>query len=143
MLFNLLEEGLRTMTRPLLIIDDLSIVEWVGFAVSEVHRFLRALFYLMRTNEGSLLIRYHSLVLEDPSELQLILLVHCDLHVEVLSLSSGRSTAVSGEIAVHPGPNREPDSEEKGWRSRQKALQYRLSEYGVTFFERGTSTNVL
>jgi hypothetical protein len=47
-LFALLEENMCKLGQPLLIIDDLSILEWFGFTAKDVHRFLRAILTLIR-----------------------------------------------------------------------------------------------
>lgn len=140
-LFDLITPILKADHQSLIVIDDLSVVEWMGINYKEIHRFLRAILHVVRESNASIIIRTRSLSLETPSDLQLLLLDHCYLHIEVLGLSSGRSGAVSGEIAIHAGPNSNVDI--KDIRPRHKALQYRLTEHNVVFFERGTSANVL
>jgi len=56
-------------------------------------------------------------------------------------LSSGKSGAVSGEVALHFGLTlgKEPIRSIP----RKQALQYRLTDYGVVFFDKGTCGSVL
>jgi len=61
--------------------------------------------------------------------------------VEVRPLSSGRSGAVSGELCLHLGPVESKPS--YPLITRSAALQYRLTDGGAMFFNKGTSEGVL
>ncbi|KAJ7929589.1 hypothetical protein B0H13DRAFT_1859586 [Mycena leptocephala] len=116
--------------------DDLVTLDWLGFSVLDVTRFCCALaaacrkvsFFLSRTQPA----------LDD-----LFRALHqmCAYHIEVLPLASGRSGAVSGQVALHAGPG----TPRGGVRllGRSSALQYKLTDGGAVFFERGTGAGVL
>jgi len=94
---------------------------------------------------ATLLIRQHVLT---PSTAQPMLddlfraLHHmCTYHMDVLPLSSGRSGAVSGQVALHAGPGTLRGGVKLLGRS--SALQYKLTDAGAVFFERGTGAGVL
>ncbi|KAJ7782329.1 hypothetical protein DFH07DRAFT_909130 [Mycena maculata] len=129
----------------LVIVDDLAVLEWLGFSVPDIIRFVRALYAACRKAGATLLIRQH--VLTPPSTDPLVddLFRHlrqiCTYHVEVLPLASGRSGAVSGQVALHTGPG-VPRGGVK-LLSRTAALQYKLTDGGAVFFERGTGAGVL
>ncbi|KIK64146.1 hypothetical protein GYMLUDRAFT_162044 [Collybiopsis luxurians FD-317 M1] len=126
----------------LVILDDISALEWMGYSISDLFRFCRALRALCLKNQATLLIRHHIVT---PGELDpLFRHLHslCTYHLEVQPLNSGRSGAVSGQIALHPGPTAPSPSTTK-LRSRSAALQYRLTDSSAVFFERGTSRGVL
>ncbi|KAL4078303.1 hypothetical protein V8B97DRAFT_1251666 [Scleroderma yunnanense] len=94
------------------------------------------------TKSGStLVIRHHILNASEPDTVFQLLLQLCSYHVEVRPLSSGRSGAVSGEICLHPGPS--TGDPNLGSIPRTTALQYRLTDGGAIFFNKGTSEGVL
>ncbi|KDQ55622.1 hypothetical protein JAAARDRAFT_691454 [Jaapia argillacea MUCL 33604] len=126
---------------PLVILDDISSLEWIGFSVLDLTRFLRALLALIFKFDASLIVRHHIITPGDPDDLLRFLLELCTFHMEVRTLSSGRSGAVSGEIALHPGRTTVPT----GFRTvaRARAVQYRLTDAGSVFFEKGTGEAVL
>ncbi|KAF5359008.1 hypothetical protein D9758_004871 [Tetrapyrgos nigripes] len=125
----------------LVILDDIATLEWIGYPILEVTRFCRALRALCAKKKATLLIRHH-LTSEEPDDLFRLLYQICTYHVDVRPLSSGRSGAVSGEVALHAGPSLPPSTSVK-LIPRSAALQYRLTESGVVFFERGSSSGVL
>ena len=110
-------------------------------------------------NNVTLVVRHHLVVPDEPDDLFRLLLQLCAHHVEVRPLSSGKSGAVSGDVstfhmscfihpdvgvwqmALHPGPSLTSTSVRL--RERGQALQYRLTESNVVFFERGTGGAVL
>ncbi|KAF8918655.1 hypothetical protein CPB85DRAFT_1280725 [Mucidula mucida] len=102
----------------LVILDDVSTLEWTGTRCS--------------ISQATLVIRHHITEL-----LQL-----ATYHVDVKPLSSGRSGAVSGEVALHLAPNASPNQSIKPI-PRSRAVQYRLTDSGAVFFERGNSKGVL
>ncbi|KAJ6631450.1 hypothetical protein B0H10DRAFT_2159760 [Mycena sp. CBHHK59/15] len=129
----------------LIILDDLAALEWLGFSVLDITRFCRALYAACRKANVTLLIRQHILTpsTADPilDELFRQVLQMCSYHMEVLPLSSGRSGAVSGQVALHAGPG----MPRGGVRllPRSSAVQYKLTDGGAVFFERGTGAGVL
>ncbi|KAJ7761951.1 hypothetical protein DFH07DRAFT_883279 [Mycena maculata] len=91
----------------LVIMDDLAVLEWLGFGVLDVTRFVRALhatFFIFLKASATLL---RQQVLTPPSTGPLLddLFRHirmCTYHVEVLPLASGLTIAVSGQVlALH------------------------------------------
>ncbi|KAG8680705.1 hypothetical protein FRC09_018036 [Ceratobasidium sp. 395] len=129
--------------KRLLILGDISTLEWIGTPPAEINRFVRAVRALAIRNSAGLVITYHSPTLALPIESDVLreLITCCDLHAEVRELTSGLSSAVSGEVALHPGftlpdPDFVPIP-------RERAVQYRLTDGGVVWFERGTSAGVL
>lgn len=125
----------------LVILDDVSTFEWIGFSLLDVSRFVRALVAACRRENATLIIRHHLTLSDELDDLFRCLLQLSTYHLEVRSLSSGRSGAVSGEIALHLGPSTPSNSIKLIPRS--SALQYRLTDTGATFFERGTGAAVL
>ncbi|KAJ3561890.1 hypothetical protein NP233_g9916 [Leucocoprinus birnbaumii] len=125
----------------LVILDDVSTLEWIGFSLLDVSRFVRALVAACRHANATLIIRHHLTLSDEIDDLFRRLLQLSTYHLEVLSLSSGRSGAVSGEIALHSGPST-PNGPVK-LIPRSSALQYRLTDTGAVFFERGTGAAVL
>jgi len=132
---------LREATHPLVIFDELALFEWIGHSALDVSRFARALVASCAKNDVFLAIRFHIATPDDLDSILRILLQLATYHIEVLPLSSGRSGAVSGEIALHPGTSLSGIPRHVVPRSR--ALQYRLGEYHATYFERGTGNAVL
>ncbi|KAJ6590059.1 hypothetical protein DFH09DRAFT_1074530 [Mycena vulgaris] len=135
-------------TDTLVLLDDLAALEWLGVAPAhELTRWCRALGAACRKTNATLLIRQH--VLPDAAgdaEGNLLLRAlreQCAFHMEVLPLASGRSGAVSGQVALHAGPG----TARSGVRllARSAALQYKLMDGpgGAVFFERGTGAGVL
>ncbi|KAJ7684293.1 hypothetical protein DFH06DRAFT_970027 [Mycena polygramma] len=130
----------------LVIVDDLATLDWLGFSVLDIARFCRALAAACRKKaKATLLIRQHVLTpsTAEPVLDDLFRAVHqmCTYHMEVLPLASGRSGAVSGQVALHVGPG----TPRGGVRllGRGSALQYKLTDGGAVFFERGTGAGVL
>jgi len=135
-------------TKGELIIDDITILEYIGVPPIEISRFLRALRALCNHHSMSLLVRAHAsplLISSDssPFDSKLLknLLETCHVHLEVRPLTSGRSGAISGEITVHRG-GFSGDVHAKGT-GRKAAIHYRLTEGSATFFQKGMSAGVL
>ncbi|THV08252.1 hypothetical protein K435DRAFT_847140 [Dendrothele bispora CBS 962.96] len=126
----------------LVILDDITALEWIGHSTLALSRFCRALRALCLKKNATLLIRHHLITPEEPDALFRLLYQMCSYHVDVRPLASGRSGAVSGEVALHAGPSLPPTTSVK-LMPRSTALQYRLTESGVVFFERGSSRGVL
>ncbi|KAL5519129.1 hypothetical protein ACEPAH_812 [Sanghuangporus vaninii] len=126
----------------LVVLDGLSLVEWSGSTLLEVKRFVRALRALCNRCNAALVIRHHRVTSDNLDDLHRALLCQCSLHVEVLPLASGRSSAISGEITLHAGPLLD-DPKSVTTISRSAAVQYRLRDSGATYFGRGTSALVL
>ncbi|KAF8874564.1 hypothetical protein CPB84DRAFT_1690054 [Gymnopilus junonius] len=125
----------------LVILDDISMLEWVGFDTTDVVRFVRALRSVCTKANATLLVRHHIVTPGEPDEVFRHLLQLCTYHLEVLPLASGRSGSVSGEVALHPGFSAPKDGVKLIPRSA--ALQYRLTDTGAEFFAKGTSESVL
>ncbi|TFK53803.1 hypothetical protein OE88DRAFT_1711625 [Heliocybe sulcata] len=125
----------------LILLDDISVLEWIGYTVHELANFLRALAALARKQNILLVIRQHIVTPDAPEDLLRLLLQLCAYHIDVRPLSSGRSGAVSGEISLYPGP----------WNGtshamtvpRHRAVQYRLTDAAAVYFEKGTGHAVL
>lgn len=126
---------------PLVILDDITSLEWFGVSLLDLSRFARALRTLCVKMDATLVIRHHIVTPPEPDALLQHLLQLCTYHIEVMPLASGRSGAVSGEICVHLGPTMKDTNEHVI--SRTSALQYRLTESSAVFFDKGTSTGVL
>ncbi|KAJ7287017.1 hypothetical protein C8J57DRAFT_1707423 [Mycena rebaudengoi] len=129
----------------LVILDDLAALEWLGFSVLDITRFCRALRATCIKANATLLVRQHVLA-STSAELLLDdlfrhLLQICSYHLEVMPLTSGRSGAVSGQVALHPGPGMPRNSVRL--LPRSSAMQYKLTDGGAVFFERGTGAEVL
>jgi len=125
----------------LVILDDITILEWIGFPLIDIIRFSRALRALCQKLNVTLLIRHHLVTPGDPDDLYRHLLQICTYHMEVQPLASGRSGTVSGQVSLHLGVSAKPNR--VTLIPRRNALQYRLTESGLDFFERGTSECVL
>ncbi|KAJ7595977.1 hypothetical protein C8J56DRAFT_923677 [Mycena floridula] len=123
------------------ILDDVATLEWIGYSALDVTRFCRAIRALCSKMNATLILRHHIVTSGDPDDLFRQLLQICTYHVDVRPLASGRSGTVSGEVALHPGPNAVDSSVKPVTRSC--AIQYRLTDAGAVFFERGTSSSVL
>ncbi|KAF8240221.1 hypothetical protein L208DRAFT_1449553 [Tricholoma matsutake] len=128
-------------TSTLIILDDITSLQWIGFSSFDIARFTRALRALCLRVNATLIIRHHNVTPGEPDDLFRHLLQLCAYHMDVRSLSSGRSGSISGEVALHPGLGTPPSGVKLIPRS--SALQYRLTDSGVNFFERGTSEGVL
>lgn len=130
----------------MVILDDISSLAWTGHSLEDLVRFCRALRALCLKTKTTLVIRHHIVTPDEPDGLFRRLQQMCSYHMDVRPLSSGRSGAVSGEIALHAGPLG-PDLRSNSLKvkllPRQSALQYRLTDSSVVFFERGSSKGVL
>ncbi|KAJ7890662.1 hypothetical protein B0H14DRAFT_2690248, partial [Mycena olivaceomarginata] len=130
----------------LVIVDDLATLDWLGFSVLDITRFCRALAAACRKTNATLLIRQHVLTPSNAEPMldDLFRALHqmCTYHMDVLPLASGRSGAVSWQVsALHLGPGA-PRGGVK-LLGRSSALQYKLTDTGAVFFERGTGAGVL
>ncbi|KAF8060707.1 hypothetical protein FPV67DRAFT_303245 [Lyophyllum atratum] len=142
LLLDLIKAPLQSNHGPLLVIlDDLTSLQWIGFSLLDISRFTRSLGGVCRKANATLIIRHHNVTPEEPDDLFRHLLHLCTYHMEVRPLSSGRSGSVSGEVALHPGMST-PSSGVK-LIPRSSAIQYRLTDTGAVFFDRGTSGGVL
>ncbi|KAI0633495.1 hypothetical protein C8Q77DRAFT_1057193 [Trametes polyzona] len=123
------------------ILDDISCLEWMGVPIADITRFIRALCALCRKANTSLIIRHHVITPGEPDDVLKHLLQLCTYHMDVFPLSSGRSGTVSGQVALHAGPGTAQPSHRHIPRSA--AVQYRLTDVGSVFFDRGTGSGVL
>ncbi|KAI0743659.1 hypothetical protein C8Q80DRAFT_1237014 [Daedaleopsis nitida] len=126
---------------PLIILDDLASMEWMGLPIDEIVRFARALCGMCRKHASSLILRHHITTPDEPDELLKRLLQMCHYHLDVFPLSSGRSGSVSGQIALHCGPAAAGPVQQ--CIPRSGAAHYRLTDSGCIFFDRGTGNGVL
>ncbi|TFY77892.1 hypothetical protein EWM64_g6116 [Hericium alpestre] len=143
-LFDRVQSSIGTSSedRTLVILDDIATLEWTGHPALVITRFARALVSLCAKNGAALVVRHHVVSAEEPDELFRALRQLCAYHAEVRALASGRSGAVSGEVALHAGAS-------LGGRTgvalipREQAVQYRLTDSSAVFFQRGTGQAVL
>jgi len=136
-----LRSGQDNEGKILVILDDIATLQWLGYSVLDLSRLCRALTALCLKESATLFIRHHVLNRSEPDPLFKHLLQLCSYHVEVRPLSSGRSGAVSGELCLHLGPVESKPS--YPLITRSAALQYRLTDGGAIFFNKGTSEGVL
>ncbi|KAF9074272.1 hypothetical protein BDP27DRAFT_1214645 [Rhodocollybia butyracea] len=127
----------------LVILDDISALEWIGYSTSGLFRLCRALRALCLKNNATLLVRHHIVTPGNLDRLFRDVYSLCTHHLDIQPLTSGRSGAVSGQIALHLGPNASSVQPAIKVRSRSTALQYRLTDGSALFFERGSSRGVL
>ncbi|KAI0332277.1 hypothetical protein GY45DRAFT_1321057 [Cubamyces sp. BRFM 1775] len=128
-------------TKALVVLDDIAALEWMGVPLADILRFARALCAICRKYNASLIIRHHITTPGEPDDILRHLLQLCTYHMDVFSLSTGRSGSVSGQVALHCGAaTSEPTHK---LIPRSKAVQYRLTDTGSVFFDRGTGSGVL
>ncbi|KAJ3890114.1 hypothetical protein GG344DRAFT_31036, partial [Lentinula edodes] len=134
----------------IVILDDITTLHWTNLASPlELGRFCRALRGLCVKNDAVLVIRHHGLS-PKPSGDALFRSLHalCTYHMDIQPLSSGRSGVVSGQIALHQGPNTTSTKMSTNTtsttktsivktRPRSRALQYKLTDTSAIYFERG------
>ncbi|KAF8959840.1 hypothetical protein BDZ97DRAFT_1836152 [Flammula alnicola] len=125
----------------LIILDDITMLDWIGFPVLDVIRFFRALRGACLAAHATLLVRHHMVIPNEPDDLFRHLLQICTYHLEVRPLLSGRSGAVSGEVSLHSGFS--VSAETVKLIPRSTAMQYRLTDVGPVFFAKGTGGGVL
>ncbi|CCM03898.1 uncharacterized protein FIBRA_06049 [Fibroporia radiculosa] len=127
--------------RTLVILEDIAALEWIGTPLLDLSRFARALCATCRQFNAALIVRHHVVTPGEPDDLLRLLMQLCTYHMDVLPLSSGRSGAVSGQVALHAGPS----AIDPPFRliSRSDAVHYRLTDAGSVFFDRGTGGGVL
>ncbi|TEB29214.1 hypothetical protein FA13DRAFT_1734880 [Coprinellus micaceus] len=123
------------------ILDDVSTLEWIGFSPLDIIRFVRALRIACHKSKSTLIARYHITIPGEIDNQLTQLLTVCTYHLDVRPLYSGRSGAVTGEIALHRGAAAPPDDVKLIRRSG--SLQYRLLDTGPVYFQKGTSEGVL
>ncbi|GAW01311.1 hypothetical protein LENED_002899 [Lentinula edodes] len=125
----------------IIILDDITTLHWTGLASPlELGRFCRALRGLCVKNDAVLVIRHHVLSDKEASGDLLFRSLHalCTYHMDIQPLSSGRSGVVSGQIALHQGPNSTSTKTSiVQTRPRSRALQYKLTDTSAVYFERG------
>ncbi|KIJ97988.1 hypothetical protein K443DRAFT_681125 [Laccaria amethystina LaAM-08-1] len=144
-LFDLVQGALHKADHgdaKLVILDDIATLEWIGFSLLDVSRFARALWGACLKAKATLIIRHHVVTSGDPDDLFRHLLQMCIYHIDVRPLASGRSGAVSGEVALHLGPSTPVGGGVK-LIPRSAAVQYKLADNGPVFFQRGTGGGVL
>jgi hypothetical protein len=138
----------------IVMIDDITLLSFIGISDTAITRFIRALRALCRRHSAGLIIRAHASAAPVPHNAEssipfgsgiLRALVESSYrHVEVRPLASGRSGAISGEVAVHLGGLGSGDGGVEGGRlGRGTAVHYRLNDSGATFFQKGMSAGIL
>ncbi|KAF8509591.1 hypothetical protein BU17DRAFT_56027 [Hysterangium stoloniferum] len=141
---------------PVVIIDDITLLSSIGVADAAVARFIRALRALCRRRAAGLIIRAHAAAaarqhaeaMPFGSDVLRALIECSHRHVEVRPLASGRSGAISGEVAVHRGglgigSGGDDDDGAGGKMGRGTAVHYRLDGSGAVFFQKGMSAGIL
>ncbi|KAF8576864.1 hypothetical protein K439DRAFT_1418643 [Ramaria rubella] len=154
-LYNVIAQSLwdteAGVAEQIVILDDITLLEHIGAPIIIVTRFIRAIRVLCHRRSAALVIRAHASPsfnfggetgMPFDSDLLRALVDACQVHVEVRPLASGRSGAVSGEIAVHKGGLATSGEGGEG-RGRRAAVQYRLGDGGAVFFQRGMGAGVL
>ncbi|KAH6901022.1 hypothetical protein BKA70DRAFT_1388700 [Coprinopsis sp. MPI-PUGE-AT-0042] len=126
----------------LVILDDTATLEWIGHSSLDIWRFVRKLRAIWLKSNATLIVRHHVASANDPDDLFLQLVDVCSYHLDVRPLYSGRSGAVSGEVAMHAG-SLSKNAEPVKLIGRSAPLQYRLTDNGPVYFEKGTSEGVL
>ncbi|KZT62852.1 hypothetical protein CALCODRAFT_478760 [Calocera cornea HHB12733] len=124
----------------LVLFDEVSLLEWLVPNQVEVTRFWRAVLAL-KEKLGFGLVVLQSLDASQSAMVDL-LVSSSTMHLEISALASGRSSAVTGEIALQRGPLSLPDDASYK-AARKQALQYRLTESGAVWIERGTGGGML
>ncbi|GAA6062149.1 hypothetical protein JCM10212_002361 [Sporobolomyces blumeae] len=129
---------------PLVVIDDVSTLSWIGNDVERVARFVLAIQTIVRTANATLVSVLHSDSLEpcpsisDRSDQWLFrkLLQGSDWWIELKNLDSQSR----GELSIHSAPSLLPpplSSDALDPRSGKTALQYRVEETGAEFEVKG------
>ncbi|OBZ70698.1 hypothetical protein A0H81_09315 [Grifola frondosa] len=135
---NVASQGARRIWGPVLVIlDDVATLEWTGVSILELSRFVRALCALSRKANAALILRHHIVTPGEPDDILRHLLQLCTYHMDVLPLSTGRS----GSVALHAGPA--VVDPHHHLIPKSMAIQYRLTDTGAVFFDRGTGGGVL
>ncbi|TFK24353.1 hypothetical protein FA15DRAFT_687524 [Coprinopsis marcescibilis] len=141
---EIVAKALETESETLVILDSLAELEWMGYKTLDVWRFVRKLRAICLKAGSTLIIRHHVASPNHPDEMFLKLLEVSSYHLDVRPMYSGRSGAVSGEIALHTGPLAgDSEGEKVKLIPRRMALQYRMTDTGPLYFEKGTSEGVL
>lgn len=139
---SLLQQQRHDVTGPsLVILDDISSLEWIGYPTDDLSQFCRALVALARKYNSPLVIRHHITTADAPDDLYRLLLQLCTYHIDVRPLSTGRSGAVSGEISLQSGPSNAATRVKTI--PGHRAVQYRLTDTAAVYFEKGTGQVVL
>ncbi|GAA5890552.1 hypothetical protein JCM8208_004912 [Rhodotorula glutinis] len=145
---------------PLVVIDDLSALLWVGREAKDVVRWWRGVRALVSESSSSLVTLLHADSLspspathapsstaspyQSPDDQYLFrnVLQGCDLWGEVVGLGNG-GTGARGELSLHRGPSLiTPSPSPPHWsvdapRSGARALQYKLDEGGAVWEVKG------
>ncbi|KAI5481180.1 UPF0405 domain protein [Pseudohyphozyma bogoriensis] len=142
LLSDALIPALEGAEQPLVVIDDVSSLQWSGQSVQDVARFVAGLRAVISNVGGSLVVLQHGDDLASPdsddSALFRRLFQRSDLWLHTTVLSS----QTRGELAIHRGPALAED-----WgvvdRSGATALQYKLEEGGAVFHVKGLGKGFL
>jgi len=147
------DEAEPSASAPVVIFDDITVLSFIGISDTAITRFIRALRALCRRRSAGLIVRAHAAAAQRNAESMPFasdtlraLINSSHRHVEVRPLASGRSGAISGEVAVHfggLGVDNGDDIDAGGKMGRATAVHYRLSDSGATFFQKGTSVGIL
>jgi hypothetical protein len=130
----------KDSTNPLLIIDDVNVLLWGGFAASDVLLLLHNIRVLTESVQGTLVSVVHADEEGNDDEVSdsfvRSVLSRADLVLMVEALPSGLSRDVHGQLSIINGPK------QRGFVEAQ-ALHYRLMDNNCTFFAKGIAQGVL
>ena len=154
-LYDVVAQSLRgssdeDVSQKTVIMDDITFLELIGIPSIAITRFVRAVHVLCRRHTAGLVIRAHASPalnadsgIPFDSDLSRLLIDICHVLIEVRPLASGRSGAVSGELAVHAGVGSFTERGGKARTGRKGGVQYRLNDGGAVFFQKGMGAGVL
>ena len=142
---SLIDEDSDDQSRPVIIIDDLTVLISIGLNISDVISLLtvcRQATHCDSNKRGSLVcfVRIDSDVDDHEARKLMLHLQHCcRLHVQLSGLSTGLSQSVHGNMLVE---KRDPVQTCPGNVVRTE-MQYRVLDKSVAIFSKGLSVDVL
>ncbi|RUS13699.1 hypothetical protein BC937DRAFT_94904, partial [Endogone sp. FLAS-F59071] len=135
--------------RPLVILDDASVLLWSGYDVMDVVGFVRALRVLLQKRNGTLITLIHAdeQLASDPAQDAFVpsVLGMADLVLSIQGLGSGFSKDVHGQLSIIHGAQytlRIPSLTTPPLPIPQ-SVHYKILDNTVQFFARGISEGVL
>ncbi|KAF8337489.1 uncharacterized protein EI90DRAFT_2657739 [Cantharellus anzutake] len=90
---------------PILLLDDMSTLEWIGINQVDILRLYRAVIALCRKHDVSVIVLHHTISPDSPSPILIYLLKISHSIMDVVPFASGRSGAVSGEVRLGQIPS--------------------------------------
>lgn len=134
------EASAKQSSNPLVIIDDVNVLVWGGFPVSEVLSLLHNIRVLVESFNGTLVSVLHADEEgnddEESDSFVRSVLSRADIVLMVEGLQSGHSRDVHGQLSIINGPKQRGVVE-------AQALHYRLMDNNCTFFAKGIAQGVL